>query len=142
MFLRGELRPIIAGPGNPAVYEQQMIEATIPNMQSMFSIRSWDQKRIGALALVTVSTYVTEMQKQGFQVTDQSVSEINSMVRDAYGPKAPQFKKEDFVGKDSWFSVSANAEKREKWLRAKGIGTAAELNAQNASRAFGWRLER
>lgn len=139
MFLRGAIRPIIAGSGNPAVYEQLMIEATIPNLQSLTSIRSWDRARIQALALVTASGYIERMRANGFtEVTQEAIDNINLKLEAAYGDKAPKFKAEDFSGANSWMSVQTSPKRRDEWLKKRGIPTVDELNMSNEAKKWSY----
>jgi hypothetical protein len=140
MYLRGTIRPIIAGPGNPAIYEQEMVNATIPNIQAMFAIRSWDKARIGSLAIVTATGYIERMRQNGFtDVSQEAVDNINEKLKASYGEKAPTLTREDLIGDASWSKARRSPAEAAAWLEKKGFATTKQLQLQNTE--YKWKFE-
>lgn len=127
LFLMGSLREPIVGPGNPAIYEQMLLQSAIPSVDALFRIPKWEQKRLQTLALVSAGSYLTSMRQSGLSATPESVQFINERLKSVYGDRFIPFKAEQLIGPNGWLNVRGNQAEAERWLRANGMSTAADF---------------
>lgn len=129
LFMMGSLRESIAGPGNPAIYEQLLIRAAIPQTNDFFSIPKWEAAKARTLALAMAGSYMEGMARNGMSPTPDSVSDINARLKPIFGEKFVPFSNDELIGPNGWINVRSSEAKANAWLRARGMMTEAELRA-------------
>lgn len=121
LFLLGSLREPIVGPGNPAIYEQEIVKSAIPSVDTLFSLASIEKAKVRTLALVTASQYINKQVANGFEVTPAVVDRLNKQLRGAFGDNYVPIEYTDLVGPGSWNSVRQNPKDAREWLQRRGM---------------------
>jgi hypothetical protein len=119
LFLMGSLRQPIVGPGNPAIYEQLLLQEAIPDIRSFFRIPQFEQRKLQTLALTSASSYIVSMREAGLQPTPDSVRLINEKLSAVYGPKFRPFSYEELVGNNGWVNARTSQGAADRWLRSQ-----------------------
>lgn len=129
LFMMGSLRESIAGPGNPAIYEQLLIRAAIPQTNDFFSIPKWEAAKARTLALAMAGSYMEGMSRNGMSPTPDSVADINARLKPIFGEKFVPFTNDELIGPNGWINVRSSEAKANAWLKARGMMTEADLRA-------------